>query len=360
MKPQHQETLKKLQDCLCRQREAVKYRLRKLSARQTEITKKSTILRDGIQKKYDEMKKVLEEDCRSTLSLLKAEEKAAIQAVDDLIEKNCLMLKDIEHQLSELTEENIIRGKDMVRVFFLLEGRVQDLLENTDPGRVKLDEPKADQILSLTHNLLLFIRSQIPVTKRLLKSYSTDVTLDPDTAHPNLIISPAGDTATYTSIWQEVPEYEGRFDTTINVISKQCWDSGYHYWEVDVTGKTYWEIGLTYPTIPRKGRKEDCWLGRGPESWCVEFFNGDYTAWHRGVDHPLPITQSFTRIGIFCSFSVGLVSFLGMDNMTPLFSFCSGTFTDSLYLALCPGHDLQGANSKPIKIYSAIRNISQS
>ncbi|KAI2657744.1 Zinc-binding protein A33 [Labeo rohita] len=229
-------------------------------------------------------------------------------------------------------------------------GRVLELLTATDPGLIKLDEAKSDQLLGLTNNLLLFIRSQIPIAKRLLKSYSSEVVLDASTAHPKLIISSEGDCATFTDEWQDVPEHEGRFDTTLNVLSVQCWDSGHHYWEVDVSGKIYWELGLTYPSISRRGQKEDCWLGRHAESWCLEYFDGDYNAWHGGTAHSLPISSCFQRIGIFCSFPGGLVTFLGVDSMTPLYSFCAGTFTDSLHLALCPGHDLQGTNSKPVKI----------
>lgn len=182
---------------------------------------------------------------------------------------------------------------------------------------------------------------------------SSDACLDPATAHPKLIISPKGDSATYTDTWQQLPDLPGRFDTTLNVISSQGFSFGRHYWEIDVTGKTYWELGVTYPTIPRKGSSEDCWLGRGPESWCVEFFDGEYTAWHGGVPHQLPFTKRFCRIGVMCNFPAGLVTFLEADNMTPLFSFCAGTFTDCLHLALCPGHDHSGNNSKPIVICSS-------
>ncbi|KAJ8014095.1 hypothetical protein DPEC_G00036690 [Dallia pectoralis] len=231
-----------------------------------------------------------------------------------------------------------------------MDARVNDLLSRTDPNQVTLDEPKADQMLSLAKKMLDVVCSQIPITKRLNKSYSTEVSLDPATAHPKLIISPQGDSATYTNIWQELPELPGRFDTTLNVISLQGFSSGRHYWEIDVSGKTYWELGLTYTTICRKGRAEDCWLGRGSDSWAVEFFDGEYTAWHDGVPRQLPSSKHFSRIGVLCSFPAGLVSFLGADCMTPLFSFCTGAFRDCLHLALCPGHDHNGTNAQPIVI----------
>ncbi len=189
-------------------------------------------------------------------------------------------------------------------------------------------------------------------------SDAQEVVLDPDSAHPKLIISPEGDSVTYNDTWQEVSENPSRFDTTLNVISRKGFTDVRNYWEVQVTGKTYWELGLTYPNIPRKGQEEDCWLGRGPTSWCIEYLNGNYTAWHNGIPNELTHVsgRTFQRIGIFSSSEGGLVCFLGADTMTPLYSFCAGTFTDSLYQAFCPGHDNQETNRKPLFICDASKS----
>ncbi|XP_041866099.1 zinc-binding protein A33-like [Melanotaenia boesemani] len=290
------------------------------------------------------------------------EERAAISALDGLMERNCSLIQEIEQDLARLSLalDQIDTEPDTMSFFSYPEqedmdtvDRVMDLLNQSDPSSVSLDEAKAEQIINLTNSMLLLISSQTPLIKKLLKSYSSEVQLDPETAHPKLIISPQGDSVAYTDTWQELPDVPGRFDTTLNVISLQGFSFGRHYWEIDVTGKTYWELGVTYSTIPRKGTSEDCWLGRGAESWCVEFFDGEYTAWHRGVPHQLPITKCFYRIGVLCSFPAGLVTFLEADKMTPLFSFCAGIFSECLHLALCPGHNHNGNNAKPIVIRNA-------
>ncbi|XP_026165569.1 probable E3 ubiquitin-protein ligase TRIML1 [Mastacembelus armatus] len=360
-------TLEKHQECLKKQREAVKYRLKKLAARQSEITKKSLVIRESIIQKYQEIQAILDEDLRITLSHLEMEERAAVSALDGLMERNCSLIQEIEQDLARLTVamEQTDMDPETMSLFSYSDpqnpdtvDRVMDLLNKSDPSTVSLDEAKAEQILSLTNNMLLLICSQTPIIKKLIQSYSSEVCLDPETAHPKLIISPKGDSATYTDTWQQLPDVPGRFDTTLNVISFQGFSFGRHYWEIDVTGKTYWELGVTYPTIPRKGTKEDCWLGRGHESWCVEFFDGEYTAWHGGVPHQLPFTKRFCRIGVLCSFPAGTVMFFEADNMTPLFSFCAATFTDCLHLALCPGHDHNGINAKPIIICNPASHTS--
>lgn len=45
-----------------------------------------------------------------------------------------------------------------------------ETLKLTDPELIQMDEFKNEQLLCLTINLLLFIRSQVPVTKKLFQS----------------------------------------------------------------------------------------------------------------------------------------------------------------------------------------------
>ncbi|XP_051795707.1 E3 ubiquitin-protein ligase TRIM39 [Acanthochromis polyacanthus] len=350
------EKLLKHQQHLQRQRDAIAYRMKKLAAKQVEITKKTETVKEKIRKKYEEMKWVLEEDLRITLTQLDTEHKAAETLVEEKIEDCYHLTQELDQELAKIGAEVKTQESDIQNAE--TEKRISEMLKQTDPDLIQTDEFKNEQLLSLTINLLLFIRSQVPVTKKLFQSYAADVILDADTAHPKLIISPKGDSATYTETWQDVREIPSRFDNTLNVISKEGFSEGRHYWEVEVSGKTYWELGLTYPSIPRQGREEESWLGRGKESWCVEYFNGDYTAWHNGVQHELPLLagRQFSRIGVYCSFPGGLVCFLGADTMTPFHCFCSGTFTDILHQALCPGHDNEGTNWKSLQICDASRS----
>ncbi|XP_040923510.1 probable E3 ubiquitin-protein ligase TRIML1 isoform X2 [Betta splendens] len=309
------------------------------------------VIRENVLRKYQEIQAVLDEDLRITLSHLEMEERAAVLALDGMMEKTCSLIQEIEQDQARLTaalDQTETDPDTMPDV--QTTDRVVDLLNRTDPSSVRLDEAKTEQMLSLTNNMLVLIRAQTPIMRKLIQSYSSEVRLDPDTAHPKLIISSQGDSAAYTDTWQQLPDLPGRFDTTLNVLSLQGFSFGRHYWEIDVTGKTYWELGVTYPSIPRRGTTESCWLGRGEESWCVEFFDGEYTAWHAAVPHQLPFTRRFSRIGVLCSFPVGLVTFLEADDMTPLFCHCAVTFSDALHLALCPGHDHNGLNSRPVVI----------
>ncbi|KAL4613006.1 zinc-binding protein A33-like [Arapaima gigas] len=350
MKSPCQDVLVGKQESLKKQKDSLMYRMEKLTAKQVEVTKKSTALKENVTKTYERMKAVLDEDLRITLTHLDMESLATIRTIEDHINRCYCLVQDIERELIQLGGE---QEQEQA-----LDWTSDQLLKVSNPDFVKLDEPKAEQLLGMTNNLLVFIRSQMPIARRLLQSYTSEVVLDVDTAHPKLVISPDGRSARYTDTWQELPEKPSRFDNTLNVLGLHGFSKGRHYWEVEVAGKTYWELGLTYPSIPRKGQKEDCWLGRSADSWGLEFFNGVYTAWHRGMAHEVPVSSCFERIGVFCSFHGGLILFLGVDSTMPLFSFCAGMFTDYLHPAMCPGHDSEGTNCRPLRICSTPKPVS--
>lgn len=59
-----------------------------------------------------------------------------------------------------------------------------------------------------------------------------DVTLDPLTAHPRLLISDDGKQVRCWDRYQPVPDGPERFDRVVCVLGRQAFSSGRHYWEV--------------------------------------------------------------------------------------------------------------------------------
>lgn len=61
------------------------------------------MIRQNIIRKYQEIQAVLDEDFRITLTHLEMEERAAVSALDTLMERNCSLIQEIEQDLARLT-----------------------------------------------------------------------------------------------------------------------------------------------------------------------------------------------------------------------------------------------------------------
>ncbi len=83
--------------------------------------------------------------------------------------------------------------------------------------------------------------------------FSVDVSLDPDTAHPNLILSDDGKQVRDGGIRQKLPDNPERFDHGPNVLAKEGFSSWRFYFEVQEKGKTNWTLELAQESIKRKG-----------------------------------------------------------------------------------------------------------
>ncbi|XP_073414727.1 E3 ubiquitin-protein ligase TRIM7-like isoform X2 [Dendrobates tinctorius] len=79
----------------------------------------------------------------------------------------------------------------------------------------------------------------------------SDILLDVDTAHNNIIISRDLRSASYSATSQNRPDGPKRFKSR-QVFSSRSFSSGRHYWEVDVSQAERWLIGVAGQSLERK------------------------------------------------------------------------------------------------------------
>ncbi len=174
-----------------------------------------------------------------------------------------------------------------------------------------------------------------------------DVTLDPDTAHTNLILSDDGKQVRIYSIRQKLPDNPKRFDTYLSVLGKEGFSSGRFYFEVQVKGKTRWTSGVARESINRKGQ-----ITATPS-------NGYWTVWLRNENDYLALSDSPVslslrvkpqRVGVFVDYEEGLVSFYDVESSSHIYSFTAQSFTGKLYPYFGPGLKDGSKNLGPLII----------
>ncbi|XP_062342848.1 E3 ubiquitin-protein ligase TRIM39-like [Osmerus eperlanus] len=180
-----------------------------------------------------------------------------------------------------------------------------------------------------------------------IQQYVVDLTLDPDTAHPGLILSEDGKQVRCGDIRQDLPDNPERFDHCSCVLGKQGFSSGRFYYEVQVEGKTRWDLGVARESINRKGA-----ITLSPDNgyWTVFLRNGDeYWAL---ADSPvlLSLRQKPQKVGVFVDYEEGLVSFYDVEARSHIYSFTGCTFTEKLYPYFSPCPNDGGKNSAPLII----------
>ncbi len=82
---------------------------------------------------------------------------------------------------------------------------------------------------------------------------SAPVILDPNTAHPRLVLSDDLTSLRWSENKQSVPDNPERFDDYYCVLGSEGFNSGTHCWDVEVKESLCWSLGVTTASNKRKG-----------------------------------------------------------------------------------------------------------
>uniref|UniRef100_K7FJV3 Butyrophilin subfamily 1 member A1 n=1 Tax=Pelodiscus sinensis TaxID=13735 RepID=K7FJV3_PELSI len=147
-----------------------------------------------------------------------------------------------------------------------------------------------------------------------------NVTLDPDTAHPQLILSEDGKRVRWEQTWQLMPNNPERFNSHRCVLGREGFTAGGHYWEVEVGDGNYWAVGVARESVSRKGA-----INLGPQAgiWAVER-NWDKFQALTVPCIPLPLSHP-SRIRVCLDCDGGQVTFIDAGTEAPIFTFPPGS-----------------------------------
>lgn len=103
-------------------------------------------------------------------------------------------------------------------------------------------------------------------------SVPAPVTLDVNSAHPDLLISEVLLEVSDRRSSQPVPDNVERFDSSVSVLGSEGFYSDIHSWEVEVGPKKAWTLGVAKEGVARKGN-----VMVSPEGgiWAMGLWNGE-------------------------------------------------------------------------------------
>lgn len=146
------------------------------------------------------------------------------------------------------------------------------------------------------------LRDRIGEIQRSLRNTfnPSEVTFDPETLHPNLLLSEDLKTVTFSAVKQPYPPSPQRFTSFFQVLSSQSFSEGEHCWEVDFEGSP-WIIGVCYSAkLDRSGMASA--LESSRSSWCLMWHNNLLTAFEQSQSVPLMKTTLSCHLEIRLSF----------------------------------------------------------
>ncbi|XP_051242371.1 E3 ubiquitin-protein ligase TRIM39-like [Dicentrarchus labrax] len=186
-----------------------------------------------------------------------------------------------------------------------------------------------------------------------VQRYAINVTLDPNTAHPELNLSDDRKQVSHCDVKKNLPDNPERFSNSLCVLGKQSFSSGRFYCEVQVEGKTKWTLGVISESINRKENTPP----RPQEGyWTICLRNRNEYKAFADPDVYLRLKWRPQKVGVFVDYEEGLVSFYDVHTAALMHCFTGCSFTEKLYLYFGPCPNDGGKNSAPLIITPIKRN----
>uniref|UniRef100_A0A8C3T4X5 Zinc finger protein RFP-like n=1 Tax=Chelydra serpentina TaxID=8475 RepID=A0A8C3T4X5_CHESE len=258
--------------------------------------------RQKIVSEFQQLRQFLEEQERLLLARLEKLDEEIVRLQNENVRK----LSEQISRLSELISELEGKCQKPASEFLCEKGKFQQP-EEISP---ELEEQVSD-----------FSQKTI-VLSETLRKFKANVTLDPDTAHPDLVLSEDRKSVRRGDTWQRLPNNPERFDTALCVLGCEGFTLGRHCWEVEVGDGELWALGVARESVRRKGG-----ISLSPEEgiWAVErWWWGQFRAL-TSPETPLPLSRVPHRIRVCLDCDRGQVTFIDAGDEAPIFTFPPGS-----------------------------------
>uniref|UniRef100_A0A672P7F3 Nuclear factor 7, ovary-like n=1 Tax=Sinocyclocheilus grahami TaxID=75366 RepID=A0A672P7F3_SINGR len=254
-----------------------------------------------IKQQFEKLHRFLRDEEEATITALREEEEQKKQKLEEKLGEMNRHISALSHTIKDM--EKMMRASDVC--FLKTYIKILYCILNCTGNHPKKDNKGVCYM-------------NIRITASVDCVSSAPVILDPNTAHPRLVLSDDLTSLRYSRNNQTILDNPERFDEFPCVLGSEGFNSGTHCWDVELKESSAWTVGVTTASNPRKGR--DCFNN---DVWSVYQYG-------RSLRSGFRVQQQLDRVRVNLDYDRGKVSFSDPVTNTHLHAFKT-TFNHTLF-----------------------------
>ncbi|XP_069809321.1 nuclear factor 7, ovary-like isoform X2 [Dendropsophus ebraccatus] len=267
------------------------------------------------------------QDC---LHLLKIEEELRLDTFKEQEDQTMQRLEEKTLQVVHLMEQ-IQKAKTMDQLSV-----IEDELKTLTKDEEEVDIGKPPLHLRVWNKMM-----------HIVKPIPESITFDPQSAHPNLALSPDLKQVRFEPSQKTLKGTTQCFEPGLYVLGTPGFQSGRHYWEVNVGNKSSWIIGVVKESVERKG----VWELNSSNGFWVLRKQDDYVYYCIGDTCKIIQCDFFpTRIGVCLDLFKSNLVFYNASTTDVIHQMSLCFVKETLLPFFCPGVPIREDDWGPLTI----------